>query len=197
LNAETGTITAVADIKNVSFAIPPYSSIILFAGTKNSVESGLLSKPEPIAYQAEEVLKIEKWDVSSDTVSVKNTPLFDWKTNEQFKFSSHEGLYKSTFQLDEINPQAAWFIDLGKVFFTAEVVINGKPAGKRINAPYSLNINNLLRKGENTIEVRVTPGQLNGFIGETAKGDKRFNAFKSNTGLMSSGLVGPVVLYKK
>jgi hypothetical protein len=99
--------------------------------------------------------------------------------------------------LDEINPQAAWFIDLGKVFFTAEVVINGKPAGKRINAPYSLNITNLLRKGENTIEVRVTPGQLNGFIGETAKGDKRFNAFKSNTGLMSSGLVGPVVLYQK
>jgi len=197
LNAETGKLTALADIKNVSYAIPPYSSIILFAGTKNSIKPEFLSKQEPIAYQAKEVLKIENWDVSSDTISVKNTPLFNWKNNERFKYSSSEGLYKSTFQLDELNPQATYFVDLGKVFFTAEVVINGKLADKRINAPYSLNITNLLRKGKNTIEVRVTPSQLNGFIGEATKGNKLFNAFKSNTGLMSSGLVGPVILYQK
>lgn len=197
LNAETGKITAVSDMKNVSYNIPPYSSIILFAGTKNRIEPEFLSKQEPIVYQAKEVLKIEKWDVSSDSISVKNSPLFDWKTNAQFKFSSHEGLYKSTFQLDNIDSEAAYFIDLGKVFFTAEVVINGKPVGKRINAPYSLNITGLLKKGENTIEVRVTPCQLNSFIGQAARGNKLFNAFKSNTGLMSSGLVGPVVLYMK
>jgi hypothetical protein len=197
LNAETGTITPVADIKNVSYTIPPCSSIILFAGTKKSIEPEFISKPEPIAYQAKEVLKIEKWDVNSDTISVKNSPLFDWKTNEQFKFSSGEGLYQSTFQLDELNSQATYFVELGKVFFTAEVMINGKLAGKRIYAPYSLNVTNLLQKGENTIEIRVTPGQLNSFIGEAEKGNKRFNAFKSNTGLMSSGLVGPVILYQK
>lgn len=197
LDAETGKITAAIDLKNVSYVIPPYSSIILFAGVKNGVESGLLSEPEPNEFQAKEVLKIEKWDVSSDSTTVKNTSLFDWKTNEQFKFSSHDGVYKSTFQLDNLDSKSAWFIDLGKVFFTAEVLINGKPAGTRINAPYSLNITDLLKKGENTIEVRVTPGQLNGFIGEAEKGNKRYSAFKRNTGLMSSGMVGPVVLYKK
>jgi len=197
LNAETGAMTAVVDMKNVSYIIPPYSSIILFAGTKNSIEPEFISKPEPIVYQAKEVLKIEKWDVNSDTISIKNTPLFDWKNNERFKFSSHEGLYKSTFQLENIDSKAAYFIDLGKVFFTAEVVINGKSAGKRIYAPYDLNVTNLLRKGENSIEVRVTPGQLNGFIGEAERGNKLYNAFKKNTGLMSSGLVGPVVLNMK
>lgn len=196
LNAETGKITA-RDLRNVSYTIPPYSSIMLFAGTKSGIAPEFLSKPEPIAYQVKEVLKIEKWDISSDSISVKNTLLFDWKNNERFKYLSREGLYKSTFQMDEINPQAAWFIDLGKVFFTAEVVINGKPAGKRIFAPYSLNITHLLKKGENTIEVRITPGQLNGFIGEAAMGNVLFNDYKSNTGLMSAGLVGPVVLYKK
>lgn len=196
LNAETGKIT-LADIKNVSINLPPYSSIILMAGTKNNVNPEFLSKPETNAYQAKEVLKIEKWDVSSDSISVKSTSLFDWKTNEQFKFASGEGVYKSTFQLNELNPKADYFIDLGKVFFTADVVINGKSAGERIYTPYSLNVTNLLHKGENTIEVRVTPGQLNSFIGEAEKGDKRFNAFKRNTGLMSSGLVGPVVLEMK
>lgn len=194
LNAETGKITAITDIKNVSCVIPPFSSIILFAGTKNSVESKVLTKEEAIAYEAKEVLKVEKWDVRSGTISVKNTALFDWKTNEQFKFSSEEGVYQSTFQLDVINPKASYFIDLGKVCFTAEVIINGKAAGNRINVPYNLNITNLLQKGSNTIEVRVTPGQLNSFIGEATKGNKQFNAFKKEDGLMAAGLVGPVIL---
>ena len=43
LDAETGKITVATDLKNVSYVIPPYSSIILFAGVKNGVESGLLS----------------------------------------------------------------------------------------------------------------------------------------------------------
>jgi hypothetical protein len=197
LNAETGKITAVADLKNVSYVIPPYSSIILLANTKNGIESNLLSKAEPNAYNTTEVLKVEKWDISSDTVKLVNSLLFDWRTNEQLKFSTHEGLYTSTFQLEAINPNAAYFIDLGKVYFTAEVVINGKPAGKRINAPYILNITGLLKTGENSIEVRITPGQLNGFIGEAAKGNKRFNAFKKDDGLMAAGLVGPVVLSVK
>jgi len=197
LDAETGKISAVADLKNVSYVLPPYSTIILFAGTKNNIQPENLRKPEPNVFHAKEVLKIEKWDLSSDTISVKNTTLFDWKTNARFKFSSQEGLYKSSFQLDNIDTKAVWFIDLGKVYFTAEVLINGKPAGTRINAPYCLNVTDLLKKGENTIEVRVTPGQLNGFIGEAEKGNKPYATFKRNTGLMSSGMVGPVVLYKK
>ncbi len=197
MNAETGKITAATDMKNVSYAIPPFSSIILFAGTKNGVDSNLITNEEPIAYQAKEVLKVEKWDISSGAISIKNTSLFDWKTNEQFKFSSEEGTYKSTFQLDAINPKAFYFIDLGKVCFTAEVIINGKAAGQRINAPYNLNITNLLQEGANTIEVRVTPGQLNSFIGEVTKGNKQFNAFKKDDGLMAAGLLGPVVLTVK
>jgi len=197
LNAETGTITAVEDIKNVSYVIPPYSSIILYADTKNGVAPSLLSKPEPNAYRAKELLKIEKWDITSDTVSVKNASLFDWRTNQQFKFSSHEGLYKAIFQLDSIDPKATYFIDLGKVYYTGEVVINGKLVGERINAPYNLIISSFLKKGENTIEVRVTPGQLNGLIGEAEKGNTLYNAFKKNNGMMASGLVGPVVLYVK
>lgn len=197
LNAENGKMTAITDLKNVSYVIPPYSTIILYAGTNDAIEPELLAKQEAIAFEAKEVLKVEKWDVGSGAVSIKDTPLFDWRTNEQFKFSSDDGVYKSTFKLYEINPKGTYFIDLGKVCFTAEVIINGKPAGTRINAPYNLNITDLVSKGINTIEVRVTPGPLNGFIGEAAKGNIRFKAFKKDDGLMAAGLVGPVVLYVK
>ena len=197
LNAETGTMTRVDDLGNVSMVIPPYSSIILFAGTKSKIEFSLLSNSELTVIGAKKILEIEKWDVNSGKVSIKDTLLFDWKTNERFKYSSQLGVYRSSFQLDEVNPQSIYFIELGKVYYTAEVEINGKPAGKRINAPFSLNVSEFLQKGKNTIEVRVTLGQLNGFIGEAEKGDNRYNEFKMNTGLLSSGLVGPVVLYEK
>ena len=151
----------------------------------------------PFAYKAKEVFNINRWDVQTGSISVKDTSLFDWRENERFKFSSQEGIYKSFFQLNEIDPGVAYVIDLGKVYFTAEVIINDKPVGHRIYAPYSLEITNFLKKAKNTIEVRVTPGQLNGFIGEAAHGNKLYNAFKGKqNNLMSAGLVGPVYILK-
>jgi hypothetical protein len=197
MNVETGAIYPVANIKNAQYVIPPYSSIILFAGTKINIADNLLNKPEPAVYKAKEVLNINRWNVQTDTISVKDTSLFDWRENPRFKFSSQEGIYKSSFQLDEIDPGATYLIDLGKVYFTAEVVINDKPVGHRIYAPYSLDITDFIKKGKNSIEVRVTPGQLNGFIGEATHGNKIYNAFKGKQNdLMSAGLVGPVYILK-
>jgi hypothetical protein len=198
LNAETGSIALITNTKNASYTLPPYSSVILYASIKNRIPESLLSKSDLLIYQAKEVLKIEKWDISTNTVSLRNSSLFDWRINEGFKFSSNEGIYKSFFQLDEINPDAVYLIDLGNVYFTAEVIINGKPAGRRIYAPYSLNITGLIKQGENSVEVHVTPGQLNGFIGEAIRGNKLYNAFKGKqNSLMAAGLVGPVAVFKK
>ena len=198
LNAENGTITGVEDIKNVSYVLPPYSSVILFASTNVQIPNFLLSSLAPIDYKAEELYKIDKWDITADTVSIKNTSLFDWRTNEQLRFSSNEGVYRSSFQLDELNKQASYLMDLGEVYFTAQLKINGNLVGLRINAPYSFNISKYLKNGENTIEIHVTPGQLNGLIGKYVQGDDRYKAFKGQeNALMAGGLVGPVILYKK
>lgn len=198
LDAETGKVTSAEDKKSATYILPPYSSIILFASTKNKVKGNLLSGTKPVVFNANEVLKIENWDLAADTVSIQQTQLFNWKNNELLKLSSEEGIYKSTFYLNEVENKAAYFIDLGKVYFTAEIYINNKPAGKRIFAPYSLNITDFLQKGENAIEVRITPGQLNGFIGEAINGNPRYKIFKGKEkNLMSSGLLGPVVLYRK
>ncbi len=122
----------------------------------------------------------------------------DWRDNISFRFSSQEGVYKSFFQIDEIDPHATYLIDLGKVYFTAEVMINDKPVGHRIYAPYSIDITNYLKKRKNSIDVKVTPGQLNGFIGEAAHGNKLYNAYKGKQNdLTSAGLIGPVNILKQ
>ena len=72
-------------------------------------------------------------------------------------------------------------------------MINEKLAGHRIFSPFSLNITNFIKSGKNSIEVRVTPSQLNYFIGEAAHGNKVYNAYKGKQNdLMSEGLFGPV-----
>jgi hypothetical protein len=198
LNAETGLITQVADMKSISTVIPPFSSIILLTGVKaGSLNASVVSKPVHTAYNANKLLNIDKWDINTDSLALKNVALFDWRLNEQFKYCSNEGIYKSSFQMDAVSPQTNYFIDLGKVYFTAELYVNGKMAGKRIYAPYTYNISKLLVKGKNTIEVRITPGQLNGFIGKAVKGNPRFKAFRKDDGLLAAGLVGPVNLLQK
>ena len=79
--------------------------------------------------------------------------------------------------------------------YTADVTINDKYIGKRIFTPYIFDITSFLKPGANTIQVQVTPGQLNDFIGKAKSGDARYKQFKGKEDqVMSAGLIGPVVI---
>jgi hypothetical protein len=73
---------------------------------------------------------------------------------------------------------SVYFIESGNIFCPAEVILNNKYIRKRLNTPYSQEIINYLKKGENTFEIRVTPIQFNGFSGEYLAGKEAYRAFK-------------------
>jgi hypothetical protein len=197
LDAETGEIVATGENRNISRILPPYNSIILYASTKKT-GNNVLSPSVPVNYQTEEALTIPNWDIRVDTVSLHATPLFDWKSDSLLKYSSETGLYTATFHLKEISNSSVYFLDLGKVCYTAEVKVNGQFAGRRLYEPYCLPVTPLLKAGENTIEISVTPGQLNAFIGEAAHENPLYNAFKGKEKhLMPAGLIGPVRILSK
>ncbi|WPV01945.1 glycosyl hydrolase [Mucilaginibacter sp. cycad4] len=196
LDAENGAI-----IKNrgqvVTYYMAPYASVILYASVQIKDQQGIVGTmvATEVDQNAKETLALVKWDLNADNVSLKNSPLFDWKTNDQLKFVSGEGIYTTSFQWEKTQHNTHYFLDLGKVYFTAEVYVNGKTAGKRIFAPYQLEITPFLVKGFNKIEVRVTTGQLNGFIGKANQGDAHYKQFKGKEDqLMSAGLVGPIFI---
>ena len=64
------------------------------------------------------------------------------------------------------------------MYYTAEVYLDGKRIGKRIYAPYQLDITSFLKQGTNEILIHVTPGQLNKFIGNAKNGDAKYKQFK-------------------
>jgi hypothetical protein len=75
-------------------------------------------------------------------------------------------------------------LDLGELVSTAEVIINGKPAGKRLSPPWQFDLTGKVKSGENRLEILIyntlgnyyltTPGR---YVGST-----------------KSGLLGPVRL---
>jgi alpha-L-rhamnosidase len=189
INADGGTI-----LKNrssiINYVLPPYASVFLYASTKKINLPG--EKPFRLL-KSETVISLDEWNLKADSVMFNKTALFDWRTNDQLKYSSAEGIYTSQFQWQSSVSGGHYCIDLGNVASVATVFINGKEVGTRIFAPYRLDISSFLTPGNNEIEIRVTTGQLNGFIGKARTGDPHYKQFRNKEDqIMSAGLIGPV-----
>lgn len=191
--------TSGAVIKNKSstlvYQLAPYGSVLLFASTKEQVNNIVLATDTIVVNPNRSLMSIEKWNIAIDSLQIKDTTLFDWRNNVQLQFSSANGVYNSSIQWQQNSSDKHVFLDLGRVSYTSELYINGSFAGKRIYAPFVFDITQFLKAGNNTIEVRVTPGQLNDYIGKAKAGDTRYIQFKGKEDqVMSAGLIGPVVI---
>lgn len=192
LDPTTGAITS-NNRSAGSYQLPPFSSVLLFASEKSYDSDSLIKAPAPEVNPKEAVLALDKWDIKVDSVMLKDAALFDWKSDSLLRFSSADGIFNTSFQWEPDRADKHYFLDLGRVCFTAEVYINHAFVGKRIFPPYLLEITRFLKPGANTIEVRVTPGQLNSFIGKAKGGDVKYRQFKGKEDqIMSAGLLGPV-----
>jgi hypothetical protein len=129
-------------------------------------------------------------------------PLSSWSENANtgVKYFSGTGSYTKTIQAP-----AGWFkegsqiwLDLGSVKNLAEVVVNGKSLGIVWKTPFRVNVTEALKKGENTLEVKVTNLWVNRLIGDQQPGiEKKYTYttmafYKAGSPLLPSGLLGPV-----
>lgn len=84
------------------------------------------------------------------------------------RFFSGTAIYSNTLHL---TPEAfaagrRVFLDLGRVEVIAEVRINGREAGQLWKAPWRLDITEVARPGNNTVEIQVTTLWANRLIGD-------------------------------
>ena len=78
-------------------------------------------------------------------------------------------------------------LDLGTVYETAEVFINGTSAGIRICKPYRFDLTSLLRDGENQIAVEIT----------NTLGTQMRDPISHYLPIEPFGVEGPMRLYKE
>ncbi len=194
LNADSGTAGSVGNFNRITYELPPYGTVLLYASTHEAKIEGGFSVPFD-KKSVDEIVNISDWNLKVDSLEIENTSLFDWKNHEQLKFVSKEGVYSAKFTVDNIGKDHNYVLDLGKVYYTAKLEINGQYVGDRVYSPFVFNISDYIKDGENSIIIHVKPGALNGMIGEAEKGNPRYNKFKDRADdVMSAGLLGPIVV---
>ena len=113
--------------------------------------------------------------------------LGDWS---DYALESYSGgaSYSKTFWLEADHLQGRVIVDLGMVNTTAEVVVNGQPAGVGLGRPYRFDITDYVTVGENQLEVTVFNTLANHYsVGVLSSSF----VFESQT---LSGLIGPVTV---
>mgnify|MGYP003316298656 CR=1 FL=1 len=111
-------------------------------------------------------------------------PSGDWTQQGALRWFSGGIRYTKTIDIDD--PSGQWILDLGDVDATCEVSVNSDEPRFIINIPYTIDLTESLKKGENTISVLVYSSLANHCASNPSpyKGTPR------------AGLMGPVKLQK-
>ena len=159
--------------------------------------------------------------------SVKMDTLTSWSNYKQnaIKYFSGTATYTKEFELSNelLENDRRIELDLGSVAVIAEVFVNGKKVSTLWKSPFRISIDGFVKKGNNTLVVKVTNLWPNRLIGDenlsldyprkgkrakplpawlqnhTKRPSKRttfvsWNHYKKDDSLLTSGLLGPVKL---
>ncbi len=108
----------------------------------------------------------------------------DWSKRGVLATYSGGAWYRRTIRLTAEQVAGSVTLDLGAVAASAEVIVNGEPAGIRVAPPWRLDISSLVRAGDNHLEILVCNTLANHWV--TIPTHYR--------GSTTSGLLGPVRL---
>jgi hypothetical protein len=151
----------------------------------------------------------ENWGAPA---SIELDQLVSWTDHEEkgIKYFSGTADYENIFSVSKetLESNMPLTIDLGEVYDLAEVFVNGKSAGILWTYPYQLNIEDLVKKGENQLRIEVTNLWINRLTGdlELPEDQKfcktnvpyvgRYERLKDKTPRpLTSGLLGPVKVW--
>lgn len=197
--ADNGTTTTVP----LQLA-PLESAFIVFR--KNGGKGNITRSNYPSTKQTIDISR--PWTVNFDSKMrgpanpvVFNT-LMDWSksTNDSIKYYSGTAWYHNTFTVHQISPGARYVIDLGPAHAIEKVWVNGVEAGGAWTPPYQVDITKTIKPGVNKLEIKVVNTWLNRLIGDSKlpADQRKTNAVVfgpgPDSGLQTSGLIGPVVV---
>jgi hypothetical protein len=116
------------------------------------------------------------------------------------KYFSGVATYCNTLSASKLEGRA--ILDLGKVKNIAEVYVNGKYCGTAWKTPWTVDVTDALKEGDNTLEIKVADLWINRLVGDnqpdapericTTPGVQ--SIYPADYPLKEAGLIGPVRL---
>ncbi|SEQ76748.1 Glycosyl hydrolases family 2, sugar binding domain [Hyunsoonleella jejuensis] len=148
--------------------------------------------------QLDWTLSFEKGWETPETFEITELKSLTELSNEAIKHYSGTTTYSKSIQVETEGKPV--FLDLGKVANIAEVFCNGKKVGVKWAPPFVFDISNVIQKGVNKLEIKVTNTWRNQLIFDNSRPKDKKKTWTTNPPkkneieLESSGLIGPVVL---
>ena len=179
------------------------SGFIVFrnGASSPSVKEKAFAKAEPkgsVAVEGWTVKFPDGWGAPKDKITLNELkPWKDLPLGDEGKSFSGTATYETTFTIGKEQLGKELTLDLGKVDFIADVKVNGQSAGVLWTEPYSLNISNLVKEGENTLTVDVTGTWYNRLVYDASLPEAERKTWTiagpaAGSQLHDSGLLGPV-----
>lgn len=209
--ADTGAITALSyriedDRTVVPLKLDPHDAVFVVFRRPTTVLSADIREP-----RVEKLLVLEgPWDIGfpphlGAPAHTRFPKLRSWSesTDPGVKYFSGTATYTKTFRISPawLKEGARLQLDLGTVREVVEVRVNGRPMGVLWKAPFTLDITQGVKAGDNCLEIQVSNLWRNRLIGDKQPGATpvafaTHDPFKADSALLPSGLLGPVSLLK-
>ncbi len=189
-NPDSGTIRPVAeytakdDVTTIPLRLDPHGSVFVVFRNR-SQESGVrsqnteknfpefklvqeISGPWEVQFDPEWYYGRDGARVTSNACKVVFERLEDWtkRPEDGIRYFSGKAVYSKAFDWPRASVRGPLYLDLGAVKDLAGVRLNGRDLGVLWKRPCRVEITEVLRQGENTLEVEVVNLWLNRMIGD-------------------------------
>ncbi|MDR2026966.1 MAG: hypothetical protein LBQ01_05315, partial [Prevotellaceae bacterium] len=136
--------------------------------------------------------------------SLEISELKAWKDldlSDEARAFSGTVTYTTAFEVEKVEKDAGYSLDLGRVEMIAAIRLNGKKLRTLWTPPYRLDITDAIKSGKNTLEIEVTGTWFNRLVYDAGQPEEQrrtwtINGPSKDAALRESGLLGPVQLYK-
>jgi hypothetical protein len=195
-DAETGERNRI-DAKDgiISLNLGPADSRLIIY---DSHQDGKTLHTKPLSKSTQ--LSLSKWTaqfnhIDGSTKSATLNQLQDLKSLPAYVNFAGNVNYRSQIAVSDAS--RFQYLNLGTVYGTSELLINGKPVGVQWYGRRIFPVQGLLVKGANTIEVKVATSMGNYMktLVDNPNAQKWTNSVKRPQPIQSMGLIGPVTLY--
>ena len=163
---------------------------------QQQVEQVVYAQTQPIAGKWS-VQFPEGWGAPAQLEVENLMPWCDMPMSEEGKAFSGSAVYTTTF--DWKNNGKKVMLDLGEVSMIAEVSLNGQQLRTLWCKPFALDITDVLKEGENTLQVKITSTWFNRLVFDASQPEAERKTWtiegpKADAPLKQYGLLGPVTL---
>ena len=139
----------------------------------------------------------EGWGAPADLEIETLAPWCELPMSDEGKAFSGSVMYATTF--DWTNNSESLQLDLGMVNMIAEVFVNGEKVRTLWCSPYSLDISQYVKQGENNLQVKVTSTWFNRLVHDASLPEAERKTWtisgpSADAKLKEYGLLGPVNL---